>query len=72
MSNGEGVISDETVSEDLSVACFCFFRLSEIVAEVAFNQLFAGKASHPLGGFVDIRNLSVSIDGDEGIETCFD
>ena len=72
MPNGEGVISDKTVSEDLSVARICIFRLSEIVAEVAFNQFFAGKASHLLGGLVDIRDFSVSIDGDERIETCFD
>ena len=64
--NSQRVVPDKTVGEDLPVARVCFFRLGEIAAEIAFNQFFTGKAGHLLSGLVDIRDFSVSIDGDEG------
>ena len=68
MTDFQLVVLDLAFAEDLLVPRPSFLRLGEVIREVRADKLLLGESGHALSGAVDVRDLAVRRDGDQGIQ----
>src|SRR5690348_5022481 len=72
MPDGQRVVGDEAFLEYLAVSCAGLLRFGEVIGEVGSDQLLPRHPGHPHGGLVNVGDLPVRADGDQGVEARLD
>ena len=68
VTDGEGIVGDIALGQDLLVAFPRLLRLGKVVGEVVTDKSLPGDAGNPYGGFIDVGDSAVRADSDQGVE----
>src|ERR1019366_10792911 len=72
VANRQRIIGHEPLGEDLLVSLPGSLRLGEVLGEIRADEFFPRGTCHVDGSLVDVGDLSLGTDRDQGVEACFE